>query len=160
MATPNATKEEFLNGSINLSSGGDTIKVALGGSGTSYSFDQTSHNTLADVFDGGTTGEELDYTSPDDRQTLANQTTSTDNTDNEGVFDADDVTFPSLDTTQDIQFIVFYQQVGGDDTTPGDDRIIAIYDDDSAGSLADLPLSTNGSDVTISIDAEGIVNIQ
>jgi len=31
---------------------------------------------------------------------------------------------------------------GGDDTTPGDDEIIAIFDDDSAGSVVDLPVST------------------
>jgi len=48
---------------------------------------------------------------------------------------------------------------GGDDTTPGDDEIIAIFDDDSAGSVADLPLSTNGSDVSISWNSEGIINV-
>lgn len=159
MAIPNATKTALLDGAIDCSSTGDTIKVALGGSGTAYTFDIDNHDTVADVFDGGTTGEELSDASYS-RQTLANQATSVDDTDDEGVFDADDTTFSSLDTTQDIQFIVVYQQIGGDDTTPGDDRILALYDDDSAGSLADLPLATNGSDVTISWNSEGIVNIQ
>jgi hypothetical protein len=157
MAAPNNYKTNLLNGSIDHVN--DTIKMGLGGSGTAYTFDPDAHSTVADVFDGGTTGEELSDASYS-RQTLANPSVSQDDTDDEGVFDADDVTFSSLDTTQDIQFIVVYQQVGGDDTTPGDDRIIAIYDDDSAGSLADLPLATNGSDVMISWDSEGIVNIQ
>lgn len=159
MAAPNHYKRDLMQASHDHSSTGDTIKVALGGSGTAYTFDPDTHQYVADVFDAGTTGEELDYASPGDRQTLANQSVTMDTTDDEGVFNADDVTFPDLDTTQDIQFIVVYQQIGGDDTTPGDDRIIAIYDDDSAGSLADLPLVTNGSDVTISWSAEGIVNI-
>lgn len=157
MALTNHYKQQILTGSIAHAT--DTLKVALGGSGTAYTFDPVNHEFLGDVFDGGTTGEEIDYTSPGDRVTLANPAVTQDDTDNEGVFDADDATFASLSTTQDIQFVVIYKQVGGDDTTPADDPIIALWDDDSAGSLADLPLTTNGSDVTISFDTEGIVNI-
>lgn len=154
---PNNFKTVLFEAAVDVTT--DTLKVAFGGSGTAYTFDPAAHTFVNDVFDGGVVGEELDYTSPGDRQTLANVTTTKDDTDNEGVFDADDTTFPSLDTTQDIQFIVLYQQVGGDDTTPGDDPILGIWDDDSAGSLADLPLTTNGSDVTITWNAEGIGNI-
>jgi hypothetical protein len=136
----------------------DTIKVALGGDNTAYSFDPDAHEFVSDVFDSGTTGEELSDSSYD-RQAVSNPSVTQDNTDDEGVFDCDDVTFPNVDTSQDIQFLVFYQQTGGDDTTPGDDRIIAIYDNDSAGSLADLPITTNGSDIVIQIDSEGLVNI-
>lgn len=157
MALTNHFVTEVMKGNIDLSAG--TVKVALGGDGTAYTFDKAAHEFLGDVFDGGTTGEELDYTSPDDRVTLTNTAVTQDDTDGEGVFDADDAVFSSLDTTQDIQFVVVYLQVGADDTTPGDDPIVAIYDDDSAGSLADLPKATNGSDVTIGFAAEGIVNI-
>jgi len=60
---------------------------------------------------------------------------------------------------QTLQGVVIYQQIGGDDTTPGDDRVLAVVDDDSAGSNSDLPLTTNGSDVTLSFNAEGVINI-
>jgi len=157
MALTNHWKSEVL--AANIDHANATIKVALGGDGTAYTFDQDAHEFVGDVFDGGTTGEELSDASYD-RQTATGQSVTQDDTDDEGVFDIDDVTFTSLDTTQDIQFIVFYEQIGADDTTPGDDPILAIYDDDSAGSLADLPLATNGSDVTLEIDAEGLINIQ
>ena len=157
MPAPNHYKAELLNGSIDHAN--DTIKIALGGDNTTYTFDQDAHEFVGDVFDGGPTGEELSDASYS-RQTLANVTVTQDDTDDEGVFDADDVTFSSLDTTQDIQFVVIYKQVGGDDNTPGDDPIIAVYDDNSAGSLTDLPLATNGSDISISFDSDGIVTIQ
>jgi hypothetical protein len=59
-----------------------------------------------------------------------------------------------------IQTVVIYLQVGGDDTTPGDDPLVAVWDDDSAGSLGDLPKATNGSDVTISVSSDGAINIE
>lgn len=156
MASPNHFKSELLKGSIDWAN--DTIKVALGSDDTAYTFDQAVHEFVGDVFDGGTTGTEFTG-SGYSRQTLTTQTVTQDDTDNEGVADADDVTFSSIDGDA-IQFIVVYKQVGGDDTTPGDDPILALYDDDSAGSLTDLPLTTNGGDVTVSWDTEGIINIQ
>jgi hypothetical protein len=157
MAMPNKFKSLLLSADHNL--GSATVRVALGGDSTAYTYDQDAHEFVSDVFDGGTTGEELSDSSYS-RQTLSGTTVSQDNTDDEGVWDADDVTFASIDTTQDIQFILVYVQVGGDDTTPGDDPIVTIYDDDSAGSLSELPHPTNGSDVIISWDSEGIVNTQ
>jgi len=155
MALPNNAKEILMEGQIDGTT--DTLKVALLSNATAYTFDENTHETVADVIDGGTTGTEFSGGSYA-RQTLQNVTVQQDDPDNEGVLDADDTTFSSLDT-EDIQTIIIYKQVGGDDTTPGDDPIIAVLDDDSAGSLADLPLTTNGSDVTISWNAEGILNI-
>jgi len=155
MAMPNHFKSLLLSAAHDLETA--TVKAALGGDNTAYQYDRDAHEFVGDVFDGGTTGEELSDSSYS-RQTLSGTVVSQDDTDDEGVWTADDVTFPSLDTTQDIQFIVVYVQVGGDDQTPGDDPIVTVYDDDSAGSLAELPLPTNGSDVVISWDSEGIVN--
>lgn len=91
---------------------------------------------------------------------------SQDDTDDEGVYDPADVTFSSLSTTNDIQTVAFYAQdgfgsAGTDDTTPTDDPLVAVYDDDSGdgSGIADLPIATNGSDLTITIDAEGLLNI-
>jgi len=155
MALPNNAKEILMEGQIDGTT--DTLRVALLSNATAYTFDENTHETVADVIDGGTTGTEFSGGSYA-RQTLTNVTVEQDDPDNEGVLDADDTTFSSLDT-EDIQTIIIYKQVGGDDTTPGDDPIIAVLDDDSAGSLTDLPLTTNGSDVTISWSAEGLINI-
>jgi len=158
MAAPNNLKQILLEAGIDLAN--DTVKVALGNNSTAYTFDPDNHTFVNDVFDGGTTAEEFGNGSGTgySLQALSGKTTSQDNTDDEGVFDADDVTFPSLDGA-DIQFIMIYKEVGADETTPGDDPVAVILDDDSAGSLADLPLTTNGSDVQISFDSEGIINV-
>jgi hypothetical protein len=150
MAIPNHALQQVLEAWLS----GATVKVGLLDTSTSYTYDQAADEFVADL----PTGAE-----PSDgsysRQTLANLTFTQDDVDNEGVFDADDVTFSSLSTTNDIQTVFVYKQVGGDDTSPGDDPLVAVYDDDSAESLSDLPISTNGSDLTLSLDAEGIVNI-
>ena len=153
---PNATKQKFFQSSIDYEN--DTIKVALLKSTTEYSPDPDNHEFVSDVLDGGTTGEEYDDTNYS-RQTLGSLATSQDNTDDEGVWDAGDVTFSSLGSStggQEIEAILIYQQVGGDDTSPGDDPILRILDDSEE---ADLPLQTNGGDVTISWNSEGIINI-
>lgn len=155
MASPNNYKEQLMEGVFDHTT--DTLKVALVSDDTAYSFDPANHTFVNDVLDGGTTATEFTG-SGYSRQTLSNVTVTQDDTDNEGVTDADDVTFTSLDGDT-IQAIIIYKQVGGDDTTPGDDPIVAVYDDDSAGSLADLPLTTNGGDVTLAFSSEGVVNI-
>jgi len=158
--TPNRTLAELLRGNIDLTTA--TIRVALFDDSTAYTFDPDNHEFVADVLDGGTTAQELQgsagYTGSSDRKTLANVTITEDNTDDEGVFDADDVTWAGVESTADIQGFLLYLQVGGDDTTPGDDPILQVVDDDMTDAPSSLPLATNGADVTIAWDAEGIIN--
>lgn len=153
MPAPNRTKLELFNGSIDLAT--DTIKVALYNDTTSFTFDPDVHEFVSDILDGGTTAQEFGG-SGYSRKTLANQATSQDNTDDEAVFDADDLSWSSLDD-ETIQGIIIYRQVGGDDTTPSDDDVITVLDD---SNVADLPLTTNGGQVDLSFDAEGILNLQ
>jgi len=134
----------------------DTLRVALVSDNTAYTY-SPEDSFVSDILDGGTTAEEFAGTGYN-RQTLSNVTVTQDDADDEGVLDADDTTFSSLDGDA-IQAIIIYKQVGGDDTTPGDDPVVVVLDDDSAGSVADLPLTTNGGDVTIQWDTEGILNI-
>lgn len=152
---PNRTKLQFFDGTITL--GSDTVRVALYNNTVSFSPDPDTHEFVSDVLDGGTTAEEFGGSGGTgySRQSLANQATSQDNTDDEAVFDADDTTFTSLDA-ETIQGIIIYKQVGGNDTTPGDDPILTIIDDTDTG---DLPLTTNGSNVVLQYDAEGILNL-
>jgi hypothetical protein len=163
----NGTKTGFMDGGSGTSvytttemplnlGGGDTIGVLLGTTEVSYTFDAGDADYAGDIFDGGTTAYEFgqgsqggsNYT----RQTLANETINEDNTNNRAEFDADDVTFAGLDGAE-IQFALVVKQVGGDWTTLGDDPVIAYI------TSADFPLQTNGGDVTISWDANGIVHI-
>ena len=155
MAAPNNFKEELMEAQFDFLN--DTLKVALVSDNTAYSFSPDTDTFVGDVLDGGTTAQEFQGTGYS-RQTLSNVTVTQDDTDDEGVADADDVTFTGLDGDT-IQAVIVYKEVGGDETTPGDDPIIAVFDDDSAGSLADLPLTTNGGDVTLAFSSEGIVNI-
>jgi len=149
---PDRTKTELFRANVDYAN--DTVRLALLKESTEYSPDPSAHEFVNDVLDGGTTGAEFDDTNYG-RKTLTTSV-SEDNTDNEGVFDAPDVPFSSLGGSQTIEAILIYKQVGGDDTTPGDDPILRILDDSEE---ADLPLATNGGDVAVSFDAEGVINI-
>jgi len=159
--TPNTTLAELFRGNIDFTT--DTLRVALYDDSTAYTFDPDTHNFVSDILDGGTTAQELQgtagYTGSADRQTLANVTVTADDTDDEGVFDADDVVWSGVESTEDIQGWIIYQQVGGDDSTPDDDRVLIVVDDNMAGAPSNLPLPTNGADVQIQFDAEGVADI-
>jgi hypothetical protein len=150
MAVSNHFKQQVLSSFLS----GETIKVGLLDNGTSYTFSPDTDEFVGDL----PTGQEPSDASYS-RQTLSNLTFTQDDTDDEGGFDADDVVFSSLSTTNDIQAVFVYREVGADDSTPADDELVAVYDDNSAGSLSDLPIATNGSDLTISWAGEGIFNI-
>jgi hypothetical protein len=153
MPAPNLTKLELFNGSIDLAN--DTIKVALYNDTTAFTFDPDTHEFVSDILDGGTTAQEFGG-SGYSRKTLANQATSQDNTDDEAVFDADDLSWSSIDG-ETIQGIIIYRQVGTDDTTPADDDVITVKDDTQ---ISDFPLDTNGGEVNVSFDSEGIITLQ
>lgn len=152
MPTPNDAKEELLKGSFDLET--DTIKVLLLDNSTAYTFDPDAHEFVSDIADGGTTASEMGGTGYS-RKPLSSKSVTEDTADDEGVFDAADVTWTGLNAGT-IQAIVVYQQNGGDDTTPGDDRVLIVLDD---ATVADLPLATNGGDVTIGWAAEGLLNL-
>lgn len=147
MTVPNDTKREVLDAYLTNA----TIRVLLLDDSQSYSFDVDNHDFVSDITSAATEMSGTGYS----RQTLQNVSITVDDTDDEGVLDADDVTISGLDAGT-IQAVVVYEQVGGDDTTPGDDRVLAVHDDATVG---DLPIDTNGSDIQISWPTEGIINI-
>lgn len=159
--TPNQTLAEFFRANIDLES--DTLRVALYDNSTAFTFDQDNHDFLNDILDGGTTAQELSvssgYTGSSDRQTLAGVSVTVDDTDDEGVFDANDVTWTGVASGADIQGWIVYKQVGGDDSTPGDDPVLLVVDDDMGDAPGSLPLPTNGSDIVVSWNAEGVFDI-
>ncbi|WP_323190448.1 hypothetical protein [Halostella sp. PRR32] len=151
---PYPTIQKYRRGNLDVETA--TLRVALFNDSVAYSPDQVNHEYVSDVLDGGTTAQELADASYS-RRDLANVSVTVDATDGEVVVDADDVTWTSLDGGETIQGWVAYAQIGGDDTTPADDPIIALEDEvtNSNGNL----VTTNGSDITLQFDAEGIVTV-
>jgi hypothetical protein len=147
--TFNATLTKFATGSIDWTT--DTIRVALLSDNTAYTPDIDNEEFVSDVLDGGTTATEFTG-SGYSRQPLSNPTVTQDNTDDEAVLDADDTTFPGIDGDT-VQGVLVYKQVGGDDTTPGDDPLLGYYDG------GDYPKPANGSDFKVTWPAEGVYNL-
>jgi len=134
----NSFKKELVDGSIGDMAAG-TIKVMLVTS--SYTPDQDSHTRRSDVTNevAGT-----GYTSGG--TALASGTVTQDNTDNEGVYDAADVTWSSSSIT--ARAAVLYKSTGAAAT----DNLIAYFD------FSEDKTSTNG-DFTIQWGSEGIINV-
>lgn len=133
----NNAKEAFLNGDIDLTS--DTIKLSLHTS--SYTPDQDAHDFYDDV-----TNEVSNSGSYSAGGATLSVTVSQDNTDDEGVFDATDVSFTSATIT--ARYAVIYKSTGNSATS----LLIALID------FGTDQTSTAGT-FTISFAAEGIVNL-
>jgi len=136
MAIYNKFKLEALKGSIDLSS--DTIKVALLTS--TYTPNIDTHLFLDDL-----TNEVVGTGYTAGGATIANPTVTQDDTDNEGVFDADNVTWASSTIT--ARYAVIYKDTGVAGTSP----LIAYIDftEDKSSSAGDF---------VINWAAEGIIN--
>jgi hypothetical protein len=134
---PNGFKKNIMNGNIDLDT--DTIKVML--TTSAYTPDQDSHE-----FKSSVTNEVSGTGYTAGGATLANKSVTQDNTDNEGVFDADDVTWASSTIT--ARYAVIYKDTGSAATSP----IIAILD------FGSDKISSNGN-FTIAWAAEGILNL-
>ena len=149
---PNNTKVQLFDGNIDLVT--DTIRIALYNDSIAFTPDPDVHAYVADVLDGVVAAEfgDTNYT----RLDVPTRSTRQNNTADQAEWDAGDVTWSALGGTETIQGAIIYRQVGADDTTPADDEIIRIIDDSTE---ADLPLATNGSDVTIAWDASGIATL-
>ncbi len=133
----NSFKKKIMDGSIDLDT--DTIKVALVTS--SYTPDQDAHDFFDDVTNevSGT-----GYTAGG--ATLANKAVTADNTDNEGVFDADDVSWPTSTIT--ARGAVIYKSTGTASTSP-----LIAYIDFGADK------SSSAGTFQITWNAEGILNL-
>ena len=133
----NNFKKLIMNGGIDLDT--DTIKVALVTS--AYTPDQDAHDFFDDVTNevSGT-----GYTAGG--ASLANKAVTADNTDNEGVFDADDVAWTTSTIT--ARGAVIYKSTG----TASTSALICYLD------FGSDKISTAGT-FTISWNAEGILNL-
>lgn len=135
----NSFKRDIMNGSIDLDT--DTIKVML--CNNSYVPDQDAHTKRSDVTNevSGT-----GYTAGG--ATLATKTVTVDNTDNEGVFDADDPSWSSSSIPA-ARYAVYYKSRGG--AASADELLFAI----DFGS----DYTSSSGTFTVQHNAEGIFNL-
>lgn len=133
----NNFKKLIMNGGVDLDT--DTIKVALVTS--SYTPDQDAHDFFDDVTNevSGT-----GYTAGG--ATLGSKAVTADNTDNEGVFDAADVTWTTSTIT--ARGAVVYKDTGSAATS----ALICYFD------FGSDQVSSSG-DFTITWNSEGILNL-
>lgn len=114
----------------------DVIRILLERSTSSYTPD-IDHDFLDDFTGGG--GVEISVASYS-RKTLASMAKAWDATKDQYEYDCADVAFGSLESGQTVKAAIVYRQVGGDDTTPGNDELI-LYDD----GKVDVVLAANAS---------------
>jgi len=134
----NSFKRDIMNGALDLDT--DTIKVMLVTS--TYTADQDAHTKRSDITNevSGT-----GYTAGG--SALANKAVTVDNTDNEGVFDADDLTWSTSTIT--ARGAVLYKSRGGASSA---DELLCYID------FGSDKISSAGN-FTITWDAEGIINL-
>lgn len=134
----NSFKRDIANGSIDLDT--DTIKVMLVTS--SYTPNQDSHSKRSDVTNEVTgTGYSAGGAS------LANKTVTQDNTNNKGVFDADNITWSTSTIT--ARGAVLYKSRGGASSA---DELICYIDFGS-------DYSSSSGDFTITFGVSGILTL-
>lgn len=134
----NSFKESLLDGTApDLGDAGVDVKVALV---ESHTPDVDTHEFWDDVSADEVSGS--GYTSGGEE--LAGKSVTQDDTDDEGVFDADNVTWTGLDVGTPSHAIIYH-----DTGTPGTSPLIAYME---------ITTASNGGNYTISWDAEGILN--
>lgn len=135
----NSFKRDIMNGSIDLDT--DTINVMLVTS--SYTPDQDAHDRRDDVTNEVSAGGGYSTGGA----ALAGKSVTADNTDNEGVFDANDLTWSTSTIT--ARGAVLYKARGG---AASADELICYIDFGS-------DKISSGGDFTIQWAAEGILNL-
>lgn len=138
MPVYNAAKVSFLKADIDLLV--DTIRLIL--LDNTYTGNIDSQDFWDDISSDEVSG--TGYSSGG--ETLANRTVTQDDTDDEGVFDADDVTWTTATFT--ARYAVLVKWTG----TPGTSNLIGYWDFGGDKSPA-------GVDFTVQFAAEGIINL-
>ncbi len=142
----NVACKQLLDGDLDFNAPND-IRVLLLESATDENKDDATVQAV--LARAGTT--ELTSTNYA-RVALANETTSQDDTNDRAEFDADNAVFSGVSqaTTETVVALVVYKHVTNDtDSIP-----IAFID-----GAAEFPLTPNGSDITVTWDAQGIIQL-
>lgn len=124
-------KENLLNGNINLSS--NTIKCVLVDA-ADYTPNLSTHDALDDIPSGARVGTP---------QTLGSKTFTN------GVFDAADVTFPSV-TGDPCEYLVIYKDSGTESTS----YLLMLFD-----TATGLTVTPDGNNINVAWNASGIFSL-
>lgn len=111
----------------------------------SYSPNRDTHEFVSDV-------DAFELTGIDRVTTAGPPNVTEDDVADRAEATADNLVFSGEDSGQQARWVVFYVQVGGDDTTPGDDWIIMILD---GGSTA-----TDGGGITVDLSGSSQVALR
>lgn len=142
----NRALQAIASGDLDLNAAGTVVRCMLERSTSTYTPDK-DHDYVSDL-----TGFVEISVASYARVTLATKAVNLDDTNDRAEFDADDLSFGSLETGQTVDALVLYQQTGGSDASPSDDLLIAYID-----TATGLPAVLNGGAFTITIDAEGLI---
>lgn len=123
-----SARKLFLDGSINF--GSDTIKATLVKTAYTYS---SAHDYIDDVSAGNRVAT----------VTLASKTTTG------GAFDSADLTFSAVAAGSTVGGIWLWKDTGTESTSP----LVAWFDTNA--SSAAISIATNGSDITVTVNASG-----
>lgn len=90
------------------------------------------------------------------RQTLAGKSSAADDSNDRNELDCNNINFGNVDAGQIAKAMIAYVQIGGDDSTPGDDVLAAYIDTDAAPSQ--FPCATGGGAFEVEINVEGLIH--
>lgn len=104
----------------------------------------------------GTTIDEISQTGYS-RQTFGNSAVSQDNANDRAEIDYDDLNFGNSVAAGDtVIAVLIYEQIGGDDSTPADDPLVAWIDTDSGGAISKV---LGGGNLAFQVNADGLFNL-
>ena len=132
----------YPNGLRQINFASDVIRALLERSTSAYA-PNIDHDFLDDFTTGG--GVEISVASYA-RQTLGSKAVAYDASKNQVEYDCADLAFGNLEAGQTVKSLIIYRQVGGDDSTPGNDDLI-LRDD---GKI-DVVLAANAANGATSI---------
>lgn len=154
----NKALEALANGSLDMDT--DVIR-ALAATTDSAGTPDPDHDYLSDLLTAVLTEVSVSGYS---RATLSSATVTEDDTDDEAEVDYADLSFgSSVASGETVKGFIIYKQVGGDDSTPADDLLIAWIDKDSTGDFSARTgggLVLGGGALTLQIAAEGLFKFQ
>jgi len=143
---------QSFNGGLDFDAAGTVLRALLERSTSTY-----APNKDDDFLDAFTTGGGVEISVGGySRQTLASKTVTINDANDRIELSCSNLNFGTLAAGQTVKAIIVYQQVGGDDTTPGDDVLICRIDTDSGGVL---PVATAGGAFQVTINSGGLIQV-
>lgn len=140
--------ERMATANLDLDNAGTVVRCLLERSTSAYSPNK-DHDYVGDL----TSLVEISVASYA-RQSVANKAVNIDDANDRVEFDFDDISFGALETGQTVLSLIFYNQTGGNDSTPNDDPLICRID-----TATGLPAALGGGTFSVTINSEGFIQL-